>query len=696
MSSQTQSLCTKCREVLKDVTSALCHSDSWPVVLATSSEWTLIEEVSYHTGKPRVVAAEAQYLDFEGIRINASHECSGCILFLDMLKVASPSITAVWQTSFKIRFDYTESTMSNPYLRIIPATWPENPPYTSCSIISKTNFDSMPLRTSGSAEAYDKIRPWIADCLQNHGGCARSDEVLPDRVIDVEPSDPALVETKGQSGQWAALSHCWGGLVPVRTTTDTKSVFMKGIVMEDLPPTFRDAVMVCRELGIRYLWIDSLCIIQDDRKDWEDQAKQMSRVFGNALLVIAATTARHSKEGLFREQSIHLGEFKNPEGDLVNVFLQRGDVPPSILDTRGWCLQETLLAKATLSFIGPFIKYECPSGSRSDYLEEDIMPMTQSAYLRRSFSQPEERRGTLWTNLVRAYTDRNLTINKDRIPGIAGIATRIHQNGIHSGRYLYGLFEDDLLFQLTWHTKVDPRATRKKNELPSWSWASTDSPVAWFMKNNSSNIGQSISCRTCSVTMSDSPNTIAPISLDLSGRFVALPSHPSDNHGIINLFTENISHLRPYLNPKTGTFLGFGYDLNIFDEEQISTNSGSSTGSVATESALSASGKVDTPSKSSASAQIRALYAFELLSYKISPQYATDGMTEETVLLLLEEVPVPPPVSASATHSSTPNVYDNGQMDQVRTYRRVGIANCEGLIDDGNDDRWVDTQIRLV
>src|SRR5436305_14453620 len=119
------------------------------------------------------------------------------------------------------------------------------------------------------------IRQWQRECLTKHRYCSIDGQAeasisrLPTRVVDVTYKDPRIVESQGESGLYVALSHCWGkSKIPV---TDTPNLLerKKGIQFQSLPKTFQDAIVVTRRLGYQYLWIDSLCIVQDSHRDWE-------------------------------------------------------------------------------------------------------------------------------------------------------------------------------------------------------------------------------------------------------------------------------------------------------------------------------------------------------------------------------------------------------------------------------------------
>jgi Heterokaryon incompatibility protein (HET) len=126
---------------------------------------------------------------------------------------------------------------------------------------------------------------------------------LPRRVLDVTEAQGSqfvkLMETNDEfEGEYATLSHCWGQPATVLETTSSSFPHrLHSIKIAELPPTFRDAVLLTRHLGLRYLWMDSLCIIQDDRLDWEIESSQMADIYSNCTLCISATSSADSNGG---------------------------------------------------------------------------------------------------------------------------------------------------------------------------------------------------------------------------------------------------------------------------------------------------------------------------------------------------------------------------------------------------------------
>ncbi|KAB5584705.1 heterokaryon incompatibility protein-domain-containing protein [Coniochaeta sp. 2T2.1] len=133
---------------------------------------------------------------------------------------------------------------------------------------------------------------------------------MPTRLLEIDPQANSrhirLVSDTGilLKERYAALSHCWG---KSPTNTTTKAVFVshtQGIDILSLSKTFQHTIFVTRELGIRYLWIDSLCIIQDDEDDWKREAENMADVFANAFVTIAASASTDGDGGLFYPRAL--------------------------------------------------------------------------------------------------------------------------------------------------------------------------------------------------------------------------------------------------------------------------------------------------------------------------------------------------------------------------------------------------------
>jgi hypothetical protein len=230
------------------------------------------------------------------------------------------------------------------------------------------------------------VNGWIKDCEENHEECRShaGDEilpVLPARVIDVGPEDgseePKLLQTISNAwhGEWAALSYKWGTTAFMRLLGENLPHFEYGISMTSMPRTFQDAIRLTRRLGLRYLWIDALCIIQDSEEDWREQSSQMPNIYASAYITIASAANGSPLEGLFGRRDydyahsppvkLHLGsdgvlEFtmRRPLHSLAGYNEKQPWTIDHLFD-RGWCLQEKILSRRLLTFHPTEVSFAC-------------------------------------------------------------------------------------------------------------------------------------------------------------------------------------------------------------------------------------------------------------------------------------------------------------------------------------------------
>src|SRR4051812_13298481 len=165
--------------------------------------------------------------------------------------------------------------------------------------------------------------------------------------------------------QYLTLSHCWGSIEMFKLQKENFASFLDDIPSERLCKTFLDAIKVVKSLGFRYLWIDSLCIIQDDDYDWQQQSSIMSQIYGNALANIAASHASSGDEGLFSERNPlittrhFINTIDNEVYELIDNMAYERHLSESRLSTRAWAFQERFLAPRTIHFTTEQIFCEC-------------------------------------------------------------------------------------------------------------------------------------------------------------------------------------------------------------------------------------------------------------------------------------------------------------------------------------------------
>lgn len=174
--------------------------------------------------------------------------------------------------------------------------------------------------------------------------------------------------------EYFALSHCWGNLrdedkKAYCTTQDNIDRRQRGFSLSELPMTFQDAVKVTRELGVLYLWIDSLCIIQygDNGEDWKHESSRMESVFSEAYCTIAATAAISSNAG-FLERDISPEYIYVQDTSGMQFYISTdiddfdNDVGKAPLNTRAWVMQEAVLSRRTIHFSANQTYWECGEG----------------------------------------------------------------------------------------------------------------------------------------------------------------------------------------------------------------------------------------------------------------------------------------------------------------------------------------------
>jgi hypothetical protein len=311
-------------------------------------------------------------------------------------------------------------------------------------------------------------------------------------VIDVTATVPKLYITKGERSPFVALSHCWGSTSkhPVlRTLTSDIEQHQKGIPWTNLSKTFQDAIILTRRLGMDYIWIDSLCIIQDDIVDWRREAAKMALVYSGAHIVLSALAAENGSIGMLKPYPMILevtGFFDHPRKTPYRFFTtpSRRDIHDLIetdnanfisqkfpLSSRGWVLQERLLARRVVHFSADEMVWECRTRADCECGGIDKKSTKHEHYMAQKTGVRAEQRIERWYHMVQEFTARNLTMLDDRLPACSGLASQIYLQEM--GPYAAGLWKHDLLAGLQWRVSSDDKLTPRTWQPPSWSWSCT-------------------------------------------------------------------------------------------------------------------------------------------------------------------------------------------------------------------------------
>jgi hypothetical protein len=372
--------------------------------------------------------------------------------------------------------------------------------------------------------------PPKSSAVPSQNGAPQGNLELPRLRVEDKPLEDRKQRPRGQ---YVTLSHRWGKAKFPQLTNDTLKDFQKGIALSSLPLTFRQAIKFARRLSpsIRYIWIDSLCIIQDDKDDWDYESVQMYSVYRNSYCNISATAASDSSQGLhFARNPQHLWEDEinlNTEGiprplderipkrflgfeplirrcKIQDASFWDRQLDNAPINRRAWVLQERLLAPRVLHFCKDQIAWECSHIDAAESYPHGISHMELGAstvgerkrlkaLMSGDYDSNIRALGRIdtayaahenWKRIVERYSATSLTNPKDKLIALAGIAELTSKRMDDRWEYVAGLWEKYLASQLLWY--VEPKYQDEQFKYPqrrsdcwrapSFSWAALDAP----------------------------------------------------------------------------------------------------------------------------------------------------------------------------------------------------------------------------
>lgn len=459
---------------------------------------------------------------------SAKQDCHLCTLILDSFRqdpstqlppqsrIKGVRLFISWLNRLRIRVDYWNN------LERLHLAFPNSP---SCdlkiihhmehSIIDEegTLPSVLPTRIGTSTslgEAFQLASVWLRQCLTSHSCSPQgvSKRILPTRLMKIEDLGTRIVprvilsQGLGDDVDYTTLSHCWGTRPTLTLTSKTSSRMQEGLDMEVVPKTFRDAILITHRLGFQYIWIDSLCILQDSPEDWAKESITMVNVYRNSACTIAALRAKDSYQGCFStrsslhhypcrlttgtEESIHVR--MEPWRYLDDLFDRDTIRNQTTLLGRGWVVQERLLSPRILYYGTTLLFWECdelfaseinPLGEKSTTTLLKLPKQSFQLLLGSSSLGASWNLGlflSFWKIVLDEYSHCSLTIAEDRLPAISGIIQAIsNATGFHN---IAGLWREGLRDELLWHTTGVPDPRPNSYMAPSWSWASITSGVS--------------------------------------------------------------------------------------------------------------------------------------------------------------------------------------------------------------------------
>ncbi|KAF2997689.1 hypothetical protein E8E13_006337 [Curvularia kusanoi] len=447
-----------------------------------------------------------------------------------------------------------------------------------------------------SDRSLGQARTWIDQCCANHYRCAvqTSGSQLPTRLIYVERANDQSISAKlclRQSIQpderYLSLSHRWGDSKFLTLTARVLEEWQMSIPVSDLSKVFQDAFLVSAALGFSYIWIDSLCIVQDDQDDWKRESATMHHVYRGATCNLSATDFENSTDGLMTSRRLcytvppivqpvwrPTQEELDAEVTSLETARQRiatlgpdrkyivTEIDPFIRVFRGplfyraWILQEQLLASRTLHFGREQMSWECNkllanevwpvgfsiptvgdkkdmSGGHISQFDLDDLATKENFEIHQA-----------WKNLLNDYLNRDITHPSDRIPALSGLASEF-RTMLANDTYRYGLWMRDPS-SLLWTPLRDKDAeTNIVVGIPSWSWAKYSSQIFWRHDRTSGALGDAIDWthRTYSYCLDVGAFGTSAHELVLKGPLLLPTSRKIGMTNFYGLFSQNFRYV---------------------------------------------------------------------------------------------------------------------------------------------------------
>jgi Heterokaryon incompatibility protein (HET) len=382
----------------------------------------------------------------------------------------------------------------------------------------------LPFRLDVSSDTFfGRLRRQLHHCQQNHHECNEAGGMtMPSYLIkisDVNATAPYLrLISPHMRVEYVALSYCWGSGRQLKTLTQTVCQFVDhGIPYSQLPKTIQDAVIATQKLGLHFLWVDAICIVQDDAIFMTQELALMPEIYCNATLTICASRTSSCDDGflqdvirpdLSRDLIWEIGISQHCQGRFyigsdhveacpgsaghdgrVFCFFSPGRTDrTSLLDGRAWTFQEYLLPIRILDFdsyswtwvcLPPDMGYEGVPGQTKDVTIEKLLAR-EGFHIETKVHQSLGE--SLWGFLASHYNRRAVTYQDDKLPAISALAKVV--GTINGDVYLAGIWKSHFPAGLLWKPFTGRTATvlwkqfsdpRRTNQYvaPSWSWAST-------------------------------------------------------------------------------------------------------------------------------------------------------------------------------------------------------------------------------
>jgi len=378
-------------------------------------------------------------------------------------------------------------------------------------------------------------------------------------LIDVGSSKDGNIHitTAKDTMRYVALSYCWGTDDSMKLTSAVLKDWKEVIQFSLLPKTLKDVVICARRLGLRYLWVDRLCIIQDDEMDKVIEITAMPRIYSRAYLTISAASGKSSRDGFLKtREEVHEAmvrswvelpylSSKGARG-LVTLKLSEScedfnSPNTEAINSRAWTMQEQMLSPRLLQFCTFHIVWKCKvqeATGTSEAIEQSQPAWSQE----RNVSQIDSTFDS-WKDIIKRYTKRKLSCPGDKLIAISAVAQAyrsIHSDAISQHyetllqeqtsevkpwpkAYVAGIWRHDMPFALCWWRPWDGESEFRPllQRAPSWSWASVDGRIAYYESTSTASYNTKVKILACDVNLKSSFQEYGAVSrgeLKMRGR----------------------------------------------------------------------------------------------------------------------------------------------------------------------------------
>ena len=348
-----------------------------------------------------------------------------------------------------------------------------------------------------------QVQRWLSLCESHHGSLCDGNHKLRSfrdklRFIDIELNNlvsvDSMTELEKENIRYVTLSYVWGKNILFRTLLNNEvELHQPGSLNQHSPETprlsrtIRDGILLAKSLGFRYIWVDSLCIIQDDQEDWKVQASLMDQIYGNSSLNICGAGGDHADFGLLGTTHTPR-EFTQPmakvgDAELLVVKPVESRIRASPWNSRAWTFQERILSPRSLILVDDRVYFQCRKATWSEEVDLETTESVWSLEMRESPLQAFDKIPIRqYADYVNLYTKRNLSFASDRLLAFEGIAAML-STGMASSM-LYGLPRAYFDWAMLWDSAersemTDTSKMIKKTTLPTWSWCGWSGGAEW-------------------------------------------------------------------------------------------------------------------------------------------------------------------------------------------------------------------------